>query len=247
MSLFAVAVAVLTASNERVLVTSYQSLGIDAPLAAEIAADFRRACERPGLQPSPAEDAEKNSRAAVMCGEDAACLATVGQRAGARWVLAHGAGKVGSALLVTALFIDVVTGKEIARGSRRVADAAPDWVQVTRGLADEVVKPTVEMAPKIVEVPVRIEVPVEAPPHRLRTWGFISTGVSVAFAVVTGVLGLAAANNYQSLMASDAAHFDELVKNQRALNGSADTCLGATLLSAGAALMFFLIDWKTSS
>jgi hypothetical protein len=181
-----------------------------------------------------------------MCGEDASCLSTVGQRSSARWVLAHGVGKVGSALLLSALFIDVTTGKEVARGSRRIAESAPDWEAVTRSLADEVVKRPIETPPQIVEVPVRVEVPVPAPekPRRLRTVAWISSGVTVAFAAITVVLGLLAAGNYQSLQKASAAQFDELARNQRLLNGAADTMLAGTVLGIGSSLLFFLLDWR---
>src|SRR5450432_4169907 len=112
--LIAAAVLALAAAPDRVLVTSYQSLGVDSSSLPKLAEGFRLGAARPGLEAMSAEASDETGRAATMCGEDAACLATVGQRSGARFVLAYGIGKVGSALLVSAIFIDVATGKELA-------------------------------------------------------------------------------------------------------------------------------------
>src|SRR4051794_30736534 len=104
--LAAVAATALSATQAApVLVTSYQSLGVDQSIAVKLGEGFRAGIARPPLTALGVDKSDETGRAAVMCGEDAACLATVGQRSGARFVLAYGVGKVGSSLLVSAIFI----------------------------------------------------------------------------------------------------------------------------------------------
>jgi hypothetical protein len=179
-----------------------------------------------------------------MCGEDAACLSTVGQRANAKYVLAYGVGKVGSSLLVSALFIDVTAGKEITRASKRVLDPNPDWSLVTRELTDLVVKPPAE--PLVVQVPVEVRVEVPGPSHRWRTPAFIAVGIAGAFGVIATILGAVAWGNYGNLInAADGGNtvlYNQLKQGQYGWNGAADGCLIVGILGVAAATIFFILD-----
>src|SRR5262249_23930428 len=129
----------------------------------------------------PPAETEKTARSATMCGEDGACLSTVGQRSGARWVLAIGIGKVGATLLITAIFVDVAKGNELMRAQRRVPETGPEWPSIARSLADEVIKLPVE--PTVVQVPVEVVKPQKQ--HKFRPWAFASLGVTIAFGLVS--------------------------------------------------------------
>jgi hypothetical protein len=243
--LAALAACALSASQaDSVLVVSYQSLGVDAAAVAKLGEGFRAGSNKPPLQALGAEESDKAGRAAVMCGEDAACLSTVGQRSAAKYVLAYGVGKVGSSLLVSAIFIDVAAGKEITRASKRVLEVTPDWALITRELSDLVVKPPAE--PLVVQVPVPVRVEVPAAQHRWRTPAFVAVGLGAAFGVVATILGAVAWSNYSQLTmagaAGDAGQYHMLAQNQRGWNGAADVFLIATVLGFAAATVFFIID-----
>lgn len=230
------ALAFVSLAAEPVLVAPYQSLGVEPATVSAITEGFRQAVESPKLTALPATESEKVSRSATMCGEDGACLATVGTRSNARWVVAFGVGKVGASLLLTALFIDVKDGKEVTRSSRRVPEGMADWVLVTRSLAEEVVKPPAE--PVVVQVPIEVVKPVK--PHTFRPWTFVSLGIAAAFAVTATVLGLVAAGNYQRLQMQP--NDDVIRGNQRPLNGSADGCLVVSVLTGAVSILFFILD-----
>lgn len=225
----------LAAAPDTVLVTSYQTLGVDEQTVAQVVEGFRAACNATQLQALSASESDKMNRSAVMCGEDGACLATVGQRSNARWVLAFGVGKVGSSLLLSAVFVDVKQGREVMNGSRRVPEGAPDWAAATKSLADEVVKLPVEA--KIIEV----ERPQSE--HKLRPWAFTTVGLAGAFAIISTVVGVAAMGNYGKLKMAGPSEFAQLEKDQRTLNGSADICLIGAALFGATSLVLFILDW----
>jgi len=220
----------------QVLVAPYQSLGVEASTVTAVAEGFRWALEAKKLQPLPLAETEKVARSATMCGEDAACLSTVGQRSAARYVLAFGVGKVGSSLLVSAQFVDVSSGKELARSQRRVPDGMVEWNLVASSLADEVVKPAVE--PLIVQVPIEVAKPVK--PHTFRPWAFVTLGIAAAFGIVSAAVGLAAWGNYAQLQKSPLDN--RLRESQRGLNASADICLIFSALTGIGSLVFFILD-----
>jgi hypothetical protein len=238
--LAAVAATALSASQaEPLLVIGYQSLGVDAAIEQKLGTGFRAGSDKPPFTVLGADKSDASARAAVMCGEDAACLATVGQRSGAKYVLAYGVGKVGTSLLVSALFIDVAVGKEIARASKRVLDANGDWIGVTKELADLVVKPPAE--PLVVQVPVPIEVPQKQ--HRFRTPAFAVLGVAIGLAVGTTAIGLGAMNNFGKLEAANTvADRQKLAGEQRGWNAAGDTFLVVSILTAAVGVFLLVLD-----
>jgi hypothetical protein len=240
--LAAVAALALSASQaEQVLVTGYQSLGVDAVVSVKLGEGFRAGTTRPPLVALGAEKSDESGRAAVMCGEDAACLATVGQRSGARYVLAYGVGKVGSSLLVSALFIDVTAGKEVSRASKRVLDTNADWTAVTKELSDLVVKPPA--APLVVQVPVPIEVPQK--PRRFRTPAIAVLSVALALGVITTGIGLGAMGHYGQLQtAGTVADRVRLSNEQRTFNFFGDGFLTLSLVTGAVGLVLFILDLR---
>jgi hypothetical protein len=236
------AVALSATQTDPVLVVGYQSLGVDEATAAKLGDGFRVGANKGALAAMSAEESNKSGRAAVMCGEDAACLATIGKQSAAKYVLAYGVGKVGNSLLVSALFIDVTSGKEITRASKRVLDPSPDWSLVTRELSDLVVKPPAE--PLVVQVPVPVPVEVQRP-HKLRTGGFISLGIAFAFGIVTTAVGLAAWSNFNSLKAATSIDARKsLAAQQTIVNFWGDACLTVSVLAAGLGLLFLILDLR---
>lgn len=219
-----------------VLVAPYQSLGVEASTVTAVTEGFRWAVEAKKLRPLSLAESEKVARSATMCGEDPACLSTVGQRSGAKYVLAFGVGKVGASLLVSAQFVDVSTGKELSRSSRRVPEGMVEWNLVAASLADEVVKPAAE--PVVVQVPIEVVKPAKQ--HTFRPWAFVTLGIAAAFGIVSAAVGLAAWGNYAQLQKSPAD--SRLRESQRGLNASADILLIFSGLTGVGSIIFFILD-----
>ncbi|MBK7862785.1 MAG: hypothetical protein IPJ65_30085 [Archangiaceae bacterium] len=235
--------ATLAATPESLLVAPYQALGVDAATVTALTEAFRLAPDATRFAALPAAESEKVTRSAMMCGEDGACLATIGQRSNARWVLAFGIGKVGSALLVTAVFVDVTAGKELMRGSRRVPEGGADWISTARSLADEVVRPPVE--PLVVQVPVEVVKPQKT--HKWRPWAFAGGTATVVFTGLTTLLSLIAWGNYNALTkaassGTTSAMVPSLATAQRGYNAWADTALSLTLVSGAVWLLFSFLE-----
>ncbi|MBS1152860.1 MAG: hypothetical protein H6Q89_4558 [Myxococcaceae bacterium] len=142
-----------------VLVGNYQALGVDAKRVTELEQALRAALGSQPVKLVSLEETEKIRRGLALCGEDAACVGSVGERAGARWVLGYGAGKVGGSVLVNLLWVDVVRGKTVSTASRKVAAAA--LPTVAGALVEEVLKDVVLVEPVQPEPP---PPPLPAPP-----------------------------------------------------------------------------------
>jgi hypothetical protein len=239
MGLFVSVLFTLAAAPEPLLVAPYQSLGVDSGTVSAISEALRLASDRTRFAALPLAESERVGRSAVMCGEDGPCLATVGQRSNARWVLAFGVGRVGTSLLLTAIFVDVAAGKELMRGSRRISEGTPDWISVAKSLVDEVVKPPAE--PLVVQVPIEVVKPQKT--HKFRPGAFTSLGITIALGLITTGLGLTAWGNYAKLTMSNGATYPGLAATQRGLNASADIFLIGTAAAGAAALLFFILDW----
>ncbi|MBL8954278.1 MAG: hypothetical protein JNK82_26100 [Myxococcaceae bacterium] len=218
------------------LVVPYQSLGVDVSTVSSLSEGLRQSVESMKLDVLPPSVSDTVARSATMCGEDSACLSTIGQRSGVRYVLAFGVGKVGASLLVSALFVDVKTGQELGRSQRRVPEAMPEWSLVARSLADEVVKLPVE--PVVVQVPVEVSKPVK--PHTFRPWAFVTLGIAAAMGIVSATIGLVAWGNYANLQKSPGD--TRLRETQPALNFSADICLVLSALTGAGSIIFFILD-----
>src|SRR5439155_601921 len=104
------------AAADSALVVPYQSVGVKDEVVAEAARALQQAATGHGLLVL-APDAFRI--AAAMCGEDANCLATPGQRAKAQWVVGYGLGAVGSNILFTALLVDAEAGAQRAIVTRK--------------------------------------------------------------------------------------------------------------------------------
>lgn len=249
-----------------VLLGGYQTLGVDAKSVTELEKAIATALASRPVELVPAAETEKLRKGLGLCGEDAACLASVGERASARWVLGYGAGKVGSAVLVNLVLVNVESGKSVASAGTKAEAKA--MAATAAPLVDELLK-NVELVPKPV---VAVEPPPPPPPptpqkdaptttvlvvapdpnpppvvveqgrpmKRAAIGAGIGTGV---FLLATIVLGLAAAGNYNQINGKPPSDTrDAAVRSQPALNIAGDTMLGVTVAAGAATVVFAVLD-----
>lgn len=248
-----------------VLVGGYQTLGVDAKQVGELESALRTAMAARPVQLTPPEEADKYKKGLGLCGEDAACLGSVGERAGAKWVLGYGAGKVGASVLVNLLFVEVATGKTVATAGTKVE--ANRLAGTAAPLMDELLK-NVVLAPPVVPVPpppptpppsdaptttVLVVAPDPAPApvqvvaeEKGRPFRRAAIGVGIGagvFLLSTVVLGLIAGSNYTALSKEGPGKTrDDLFSKQGTYNAVADTMLGVTLACAAATVVFSVMD-----
>lgn len=245
-----------------VLVGGYQTLGVDSKQVAELEQALREALGSRPVQLVPQADADKFKKGLGLCGEDAACIGSVGDRAGARWVLGYGAGKVGASALVSLLWIDVLTGKTVATAGSKVAAKA--LASAAAPLVDELLKNVVLEQPVVVAPPpppptppadaptttvLVVAPPAAAPPpvvekgRPMRT-AAIGTGVATGvFAIATVFLGLVAGSNYNDLSSKPLGmDRNNAIARQSAFNTAGDAVLGVTLAAAAATVVFMVMD-----
>ncbi len=248
-----------------VLLGGYQTLGVDPKQVAELEKALVAALASRPVTLVAAEEANKVKKGLGLCGEDAACLASVGERAGARWVIGYGAGKVGASVLVNLLLVDVETGKSVATaGTKSEAKSMPT---TAAPLIDELLK-NVALVPKVAEAP---EQPPTPPPSsdaptttvlvvapepqpapvvvaqekgRPMKAAAIGAGIGAGvFLLTTVVLGLAAAGNYQQLTNKPpGVDRDRLVGTQNSVNAAGDVMLGVSLALGAATVVFAALD-----
>jgi hypothetical protein len=167
-----------------------------------------------------------------MCGEDVECLATLGQRADARWVLAWGFGKVGSGFLFTSLLVETPTSTKRAAFTEKVpsadADASP--------LAARAVTALFQNVSRVVEEP-----KAPAAERRFLAPTVISGGAAVVGVALTVIFGVMAANNYGQLQNALLGDRAALVTQQRSFNLIADVSLGAAVVTGATALILFIL------
>jgi hypothetical protein len=242
-----------------VLVGNYEALGVSPKQIAELEQALRTAmASRPVTLVSP-EETDKVRRSLSQCAEDAACVGSAGERAGARWVLGFGAGKVGSSVLVSVIWVDVVLGKSVGSARRKVPPAA--MVTAAKDLLTEALKgvvlevppeppptppPSVLVPPVASSEPRTASAPAEAvvaaPSHGLRN-AAIGAGVATAvFTASTVVLGVLAQSNYSQLVKTANADRGPAIKRQTNLNTGADASLGLALTAATTTVIFVLLN-----
>src|SRR5687768_12960621 len=95
-----------------VAVLPYQTLRIPAPFVEATVETLRERALARGLKLLSRDEERKLARSAVMCGEDEPCLALLGQKAQAKWVLGLGLAKAGKTLLVTAQRVNVANATQ---------------------------------------------------------------------------------------------------------------------------------------
>jgi hypothetical protein len=224
----------------KVAVVAYQGVGADPGVVEKLAAALRTEVASRKWDVVSADDTDRKERAAAMCGEDAECLSTVGQRLEARYVVAFGVARVGQGLMVNALFIDAQDSKKLTEFSERLAampeDAGPLAVRVVDALLVGRTPP-VKLVPVEVPKPQVVILPKE-PSHPLRP---AAIGVAIgagAAAVAGGVLTGVAASNYSTLSTMPVS----ADSGQRGLNVAADVTVITAGVAAAVAVVLFVID-----
>ncbi len=236
-----------------VLVVSYQSVGLPVERTRQWEETLIAAVVDRKFSCVPYRAALALERSATMCGEDLACLSTLGLRAEARWVLAFGLAKVGSDQLVSVRLLEVQSARLVNSWSDRQplleqkTLAAEAVASVFEGVA---VSPLVSLQSPSVrgseasatapEASVRLADNVMSRPIRPAVWtlGIVSV-VSFAAAIVFGIL---ANSNFASL--KNVAAPDRLAADsrQRVLNVGVDLSLAIGLVTGATAA----VVWATT-
>jgi hypothetical protein len=250
------------APPERVLVVTYQNLGLEAKQVDELTSAAASAASA-RLAPVPVEEARVLRRAATMCGEDAPCLATVATQAKAIFALGLGFGKIGKGILVTAVLIDA-QGHKLAGGSRKLG-ADESALDAVRALVAELLQsvpaprpepepvPAPPVSPPLVEdVPRELKLApgptalktstAAADAHRLRPLAIGATVATGALAIAALVVGLLADSSFSSLPTTAPADRPAADKKQRQLNVAGDACAGAAGALGVTALVLWIVD-----
>lgn len=235
----------LATPQQRVLVASFQSLGVEPEVMSRVGDALRAESTAATWRAIDGAETQRLLRAATMCGEDAECLSTLGQRADAYWVLAWGFGKIGSSYLFTAQLIETPTGRKLAvfneKHSALPDDARPLAQRAVAALFKDVARPVV----------------LEPPPHPLP--GVTLTerrfvGPTIAATAVAGAATISAAI-FTGLAAS---HFSKLTnalsmdrptldRTQRSYNLGADVSFAVAIVSGVTALVLFIIGAPTEA
>lgn len=234
----------LAALEPKVAVVAYQGVGAEPGVVEKLAAALRAEVAARKWDVVSAEETDRRERAAAMCGEDAECLSTVGQRMEARYVLAFGVGRVGQGLMVSALFIDTQDSKKLSEFSERLAampeDAAPLAARAVETLLQGRTPP-VKLVPVEVKQPQVVILPAE-PSHKLRP---AAIGVAIgagAAAVAGGVLTGVAAGSFSKLSMVPPNERMAANEAQRGLNAAADVTVITAGVAAAVAVVLFVVD-----
>jgi hypothetical protein len=239
----------LAAAPERgpLLIVRYQAEGVSPTEAAEAQHAIEEAFRARSV--SLATD-ERASRASEMCGEEPACLASLGARAHARWVLAYGIGQVGHRVLTSLVLVDVAEAVIRGRDSKELDRDGLGWTHEATALAERLdpditapaPSPPVNLAPQILPLPPRLDLQKPAGNPQLRTYAWVSGGTAAALLAGSGVVGLLALSNYQTIENTDYASRPPLNSQQRTLNATGDALLIAGVVAAGVAATLFYMS-----
>lgn len=233
-------------------VVAYQGAG----RAPELATSFQSALTKEvAARRFLPVDTEKHQRGATMCGEDVECLATLGKRASAAWILAFGLGSAGKQTFFTALLIDVERGLQQQRVELKAETKSLEVNAVAADVAQKLfagLEPRIAIVPPVVEAPpppppeeprvVVLPPPPDEQPRPIRT-------AALGTAIGAGVLGLTAGGlaigagvNFGQLATTAPADRPAADATQRSLNLSADVTGGVAIAAGVTALVLFLVD-----
>jgi hypothetical protein len=231
--------AMTAAPAPHALVVPYQTIGIEQTDVDRLAKALRDGVKGHGWAPLDELTSERQVKSAGMCSEDATCLATIGTRVGAKWVVAFMMAKVGKGLLATALLIDVDTGQQRSTSSEKLVTIPEDM----GNLADTLLNPLFRDVPaQVVLVPASVETRgsrLAAPGAALLIGGGVVG--------VTGlVLSIAAASNFATLQSTPPLERAGPDATQKALNISADVTVGIAIAAVATGLVLLIADAATS-
>lgn len=256
-------VALLAAAplpENTVAFVAFQGAGKTAELTTSTLDALAKEVSTRGFPTMPAADLERHQRSAAMCGEDGACLATIGKLANVGWVLAIGVGTAGKQTLFTALLIDVGGGKVHLRYETK-SKGALDATATAKAAVDALFigvtlkeppppPPLVNDSPVAPKEPVKLEPPprvAAAPQYRFRG-AAIGLGVGAGVAAITGVtFSILAASNFSRLPTVPAGERAVADGTQRTFNLTADLALGVAIAAGVTTLVLLLIDGPGST
>lgn len=228
----------LATPQQRVLVASFQSLGVEPDVMNRVGDALRTESTAATWRAIDGAETQRVLRAATMCGEDAECLSTLGQRADAYWVLAWGFGKIGSSYLFTAQLIETPSGRKLSSFNEKLG-ALPDDA---RPLAQRAVAALF----KDVTRPVILEPPPPPPGVTLTERRFIAptiaaTAVAGAAAISAAIFTGLAASHFSKLSNALSMDRPSLDRTQRSYNLGADVSFGVAIVSGITALVLFIL------
>jgi hypothetical protein len=234
------------------LVVRYQAEGVSATEAAEAQRAIEEAFRARGIGLAKDEHA---SKASEMCGEEPACLASLGARAHARWVLAYGIGQVGHRVLTSLVLVDVAEAIIRGRDSRELDREGLGWTREATALAERldvdipvppVPPPPPNLTPQTLPPPPPVQVEKPAGDPRLRTYAWVSGGTASALLAGSGIVGLLARSNYQTLEGTEYSARPPLISQQHVLNSTGDAMLIGSVVVAGVSATLFYLSRGSS-
>lgn len=229
--------AALAANSPKVLVLPYQSLDVSEAEVARLGEGLRAALKGHAWEPIEEAASQKLHKAAEMCGEDGPCLATLGQRAGAQWVVAFSVGRVQKGVVASTMLVEVSSAQQRSRASETVEALPEDFTNLARALVD----------PLFRDVPGQVRlVPaagvVAAPPSKL-------TPAGVGLLIGGGVLGagglalsVAAGFNFAGLQTTSPLARPGADATQRGLNVAADVTVGVAIAALATGVVLLIAD-----
>lgn len=235
--------AALAAGSPKALVLPYQSLDVSEADVARLAEAMRTALKGHAWEPLDEAASAKALKAAEMCGEDAPCLATLGQRAGAQWVVAFSVGKVKKGVVASTMLVEVSTAQQRSRASETVDNLPEDFTNLARALVD----------PLFRDVPGQVSLlpgpPPEPPPMVAASTGRPVRGAGVGLLVGGGAAGVAgvvlsivAGIQHGALSGVEADRRPAADAAQRRLNLAADITVGVAIAAAATGVVLLIAD-----
>lgn len=233
---------------QRVAVVPYQGAGAEPDFTARFAEALRQALATKQWPVVDAAETERRQRAAAMCGEDAECLSTLGQRLDARWVLGFGVGRVGSGVMVSAVLVDGAVAVKQQATEEQLAALPADPSALAGRFVDALVRgltppslltpttPPVEETPPLVET--------GPPPRPLRPWAIGTAAGAGALAITGAVLTVVAQQHYAGLPAVPPNERAAADAQQRGLNLAADVVMGTAIAAGVTAVVLFIVDGR---
>ncbi len=246
----------------RVLVVTYQALGVEPEQIDELTNAAASAVAGTSRVAVPSDEARGLRRAATMCGEDAPCLSTVASWAQAAFALGLGFGRMGSGLLVTAVLVDA-RGKKLGAASRRLSAGEPVAVAI-RAMAAKLLEAAPALAPPqppaqppllAVDIPREAKVKpgesaLEEPnvavveTRRFRSGAIGTTVATGALAAAAIAIGVAAGSSYSALSGTPPADRPAADSRQRTINAAGDACGIAAVVAGVVSLTLWILDGR---
>lgn len=234
---------------QRIAVVPYQGAGAEPDFTARLAEALRAALIDRQWPVVDAAETERRQRAAAMCGEDAECLSTLGQRLDARWVLGFGVGRVGAGFMVSAVLVDGAVAVKHETASEQLPALPTDGAPLAGRLVEVLVRgltPPSKLARPPTPAPEPPPLVETAPPPRpLRPWA-IGTAIGAgALAIGGGVMTVVAQQHFSGLSTLPAAQRSAADGQQRAYNATADALVGTAIAAAVTSVVLFILDARS--